>query len=108
MEENARERYPNFPEDFATFEGDKTIMADSDLVLNEAHYSQVKRKQDTYGQRHPCLKVELYARDFFRPYIRLQPSEAQSDLIASETWLAGSKHLRKKRIHPLIRRHFLL
>ena len=107
MEENARERYPNFPEDFATFEGDKTIMADSDLVLNEAHYSQVKRKQDTYGQRHPCLKVELYARDFFRPFIRLQPSEAQtglrlsqSDLIASETWLAGSKHLRKKKNTP--------
>ena len=64
MEDNARERYPNFPEDFATFEGDKTIMADSDLVLNEAHYSQVKRKQDILGQRHPCLKVELYARDF--------------------------------------------
>ena len=42
MEENARERYPNFPEDFGTFERDKTIMADSDLVLNEAHYSQVR------------------------------------------------------------------
>ena len=56
MEANARERYPNFPEDFATFEGDKTVMKDSDLVLNEARYSQVGRKH-THDQRYPYLKI---------------------------------------------------